>query len=103
MVASLAICPQVSLAEGFTGETFLTWKTDSQQNYVRISVATATFVATRTNPATATCLDEWFAKDADVSAQRTNELLATISRNSEFHPAAVIVLALERECGSFAQ
>ena len=101
LAVAVALYPQKSAAEEFTGTEFLTWQTDAQVNYVRIAEATATIVATRTNPAEATCLDDWFASTPEATTAGTTELLETIGRNTDYHPGAVIVVALERQCGSF--
>lgn len=94
--------PQISFAQGFTGTEFLTWSEEAKNNYISNAVTIATMVASRSNPPTATCLDNWFAQSDAVASQRVDEILTVISSNAEFHPGGVIVLVLEGACGSFA-
>lgn len=96
-----AICPQKSMAEKFTGTEFLTWSIEGQDSYIGTSITMATLVAGRSNPARATCLDEWYATSETLAAQRDEEIRDTIRRNVEYHPSAVIVLVLEEACGHF--
>lgn len=95
------IYPHKSHAEGFTGTQFLTWSEAAQDSYIQTSVTMAAIIATKTKPETGNCLDAWYlALNADPTT-RNREIRATIGRNSEFHPSAVIFLILERECGAF--
>ena len=101
LTAVVAIYPQKSAAEKFTGAEFLAWSVEGQDSYNGTSITMATLVAGRTNPARATCLDEWYATSETLAAQRDAEIRDTIRRNAEYHPSAVIVLVLEEACGHF--
>ncbi|WP_299283276.1 hypothetical protein [uncultured Tateyamaria sp.] len=102
VAAVTAISPQESLAEKFTGEEFLTWSVEGQDNFIGIAVTMASLIATRTNPPTGQCLDTWYAASEDIAAKRDAEIRAVIARNAEYHPTAVIMLVLEGACGTFA-
>lgn len=102
VAAVTAINPQISTAETFTGEQFLTWDVEGQNNYIGVAVVMASLIATRTNPSTGQCLDTWYAVDEDLAAARNTEIRAVIARNAEYHPSAVIMLVMEGACGSFA-
>lgn len=102
LTAAAVFSPQKSLAEKFTGEEFLTWSVEGQDSYIGIAVTMASLIATRTNPPTGQCLDVWYAESEDVAAERDAEIRATIARNAEYHPSAVIMLVLEGACGTFA-
>ncbi|MEM6713309.1 MAG: hypothetical protein AAF590_13665, partial [Pseudomonadota bacterium] len=93
-VVGAAIYPQKSVADGFTGEEFLTWSESGQNNYIGTSVTMATMVASRTNTVASDCLDQWYAASEEVAQMRNREMRDAISRNSEFHPSAVILLIL---------
>jgi len=95
--------PQKSLANGFTGEEFLNWPIEGQNNYIGIAVTMASLIASRVNPGNGECLDTWYAARDAVAEERDAEIRATIARNSEFHPSAIIILVLEEACGSFSQ
>ena len=101
LIAAGLIYPQKSCADAFTGVVFLTWSEADKASYINNAVVIATIVATRTNPDMATCLDEWYSTSAEVAVTRNASILSTISRNVEYHPGAIIVLALEDACGSF--
>ncbi len=102
IVVGMAGYPQKSMAEGFTGKEFLTWDHVGQDSYISTAVVMATFIATRTNEATAKCLNDWYAKSATISANRNDEIRSIITKNASHHPSAVIVLVLEGACGSFS-
>lgn len=102
MVAGGAICPQNSLAEGFSGQDFLAWSQQGQESYVSTSIVMATLVATRTNTKTAACLETWYALDAETRADKNTEVIGKIKRNADYHPSAVILLVMEEACGSFS-
>ncbi len=101
IMAAGAFHPQISTAEGFTGTEFLTWNPSGQDSYIRTSVTMATFLATRTNPPTATCLDDWYAASVATSDARHTFIREKIGKNAEYHPSAVILLVLEEACGAF--
>ncbi|MGH1417094.1 MAG: hypothetical protein ACRBB0_26660 [Pelagimonas sp.] len=79
----------------------MSWATEAQNNYIGTAVTMASFVATRTNQKTADCLNQWYAASELIAEQRNREIRDTISRNSQHHPSAVILLVLEKACGSF--
>ena len=99
----LAICPQKSLADGFTGKDFLEWSTSAQESYFQTSVTMAAIMATRTHKASSDCLGAWYlAPDADRDARHVT-LRSAIERNTTHHPSSVIFLILEEACGPFVQ
>lgn len=98
-MAATLLFPQVLQAEAFTGAAFLTWSEASQNSYIRTSVTMASFIATRTNEATAECLDAWYTSS---SGTQDGFIRKKIADNAEFHPSIVIMLVLEEACGSFA-
>ena len=102
MAATVVGFPQKTEADGFKGHDFLAWSQENQSNYIGIAVTMATLVATRTNPQTGDCLDQWYAASDEVASSRADEIKATIARNADYHPSAVILLVLEGACGSFA-
>ncbi len=101
MVASLAICPQVSYAEGFTGNKFLTWPKASQDSYLRTSLTMASMILAQTNGETGACIDDWYFGDQETIERRNAELREEIQTFSEYHPSAVVAAMLQRECGDF--
>jgi hypothetical protein len=101
LVMIAGVYPQKSAAEGFVGSEFLTWSIEGQDNYIGTAVTMATFVASRTNPETSTCLNTWYAGNEDIAAQRNADIRSAIARNAEYHPSAVILLVLEEACGAF--
>lgn len=84
----------------FTSAEFLTWKESSQDFYIEASVGMAGFIAVKTdeNKIKAPCIDNWYYTDES----KQNEFIRGIMRkNSEFHPRAIILGVLEKQCGKF--
>jgi hypothetical protein len=84
-----ASCPQISKADGSCGEVFLSWSNDGKDDYIEAAVTLAYFGSTRTNPDTATCLNERYAVSEAKVDQRTASTRDIISRNSEYYQSAV--------------
>lgn len=95
------ICPQISLAEGFTGADFLAWPQDQQNSYIQVSIAMAGVVATQTKPETAACIDTWYAPDTDLKEERNAAIRDTIGKYASYHPSGVIFAVLQDACGAF--
>ncbi len=101
MVASLAICPQVSYAEGFTGEVFLKRSTDDQRADVSTQLVMASSIAARIKPEVSECIGRVFFDELGMSESGFDTVIARVGEFSEFHPSSVLVIVIENECGSF--
>lgn len=100
MLASLC-CPQVLQAEGFTGENFLGWSEAAQAAFFQNSVLMASTIASRLDAAQADCISTWYFGDTDLRNERDEELLYTVKAYPDFHPSAVVLAVVERECGQY--
>lgn len=100
MLAAL-ICPQISLAEGFTGREFLAWQQASQDSYLQTSVTMASMIIAQTNAETGACVDDWYFGDQAMIDRRNAELRDQIEAYDGYHPSAVIAAVLQKQCGSF--
>lgn len=101
LVALMAIYPQESVADGFTGDDFLKWDRSAQDSYFQTSLTMAAIIATETNKPSGDCLADWYlSPDADRDSRNT-ELRSIIEQNAAFHPSSVIYLVLAEECGPF--
>ncbi|WP_299587635.1 hypothetical protein [uncultured Tateyamaria sp.] len=103
LMMAVAICPQKSAADAFTGTEFLTWQTDAQESYFQTSVTMAAIIATETHKASSDCLADWYlSSNADRQARHFT-LRGAIERNATYHPSAVIFLVLKQVCGPFVE
>ena len=69
---------------------------------MQTSVSMAGVIAAQTKPEIARCIDGWYFVNDDAVDQRNAEIIGLISENAGFHPSAVILAAIQRECGTFA-
>ena len=103
IAVSALFCIPAYAETAFTGEDFLGWDQSAQTGFVQTSVSMAGIIASQTKPEIARCIDGWyFASDA-VLDQRNSEIIALIGENAGFHPSAVILAAIQRECGTFGE
>ena len=98
---SMAAYPQKLVAEGFTGEEFLTWSDAAQDSYFQTSITMAAIMASKTYLASGDCLGDWYLSAEADRGQRHTDLREAIERNATYHPSAVIYLVLEEACGPF--
>ncbi|MCA8883368.1 MAG: hypothetical protein KDA50_06430 [Rhodobacteraceae bacterium] len=98
-VTGLAICPQVSLAEGFTGKDFSAWPVESQDSFIQTSVTMAGVVLTQLQPEKSTCIDKWYIGEGR-RAERDAYIRETIIAYSNFHPSGTLLAILVEACGS---
>ena len=96
MAVALAIYPQKSLAEGFTGVEFLGWSKTAQDSYFMTSVTMVAIMASKTRKIAGDCLANWYLADTADQSVRNAELKSAIERNTRYHPSAVIFLVLEQ-------
>jgi hypothetical protein len=84
----------------FTSAEFLKWEEKSQDFFIEASVGMAGFLAAQIDKEKqqAKCIGDWYY----LAENKKNEYIRSIMRkNSEFHPRAIIVGILEKECGEF--
>lgn len=101
MVATLAICPQVSWAEGFTGQEFLEWSDSNQRNYIETQIVMASSIAARIKPQLSQCITDEFFGSKGLSQDGFSKVLTRVEEFSEYHPSSVLVIVLENTCGAF--
>lgn len=98
VIAGLTIYPQISNAEGFTGEDFAKWSEGSQDSYIETSVTMAGVIFSQTNRDVADCINGWYF-DEGVQAERNPQIRETISHYKRNHPSGVIFALIIKECG----
>lgn len=96
LVATL-IYPQVSIAEMFTSEEFLTWSREGQGHYFRTAIGMAGLIARQNDEAQGDCIDNWYFNDQD----RAHDRITSVMRQyPSYHPRGVILAMIEKACGS---
>jgi len=101
MAAALAICPQESLAEGFTGAEFLSWSQAQQRSYVNAQLVMASSIVARAKPDMSQCLADHFYGEQGVTDEQFDALRKTIEDYETYHPSSVLVIVIENTCGTF--
>lgn len=101
MAVVLAICPQKSLAEGFTGADFLQQSSQEQWGYVSTQLVMASSIAARIKPSLAACIGQVFFDGSGLSDQGFDTVLARIEEFATYHPSSVIVVVIESQCEQF--
>ena len=99
IVVTIAIHPQESRADVFTGREFASWAVASQDSYIETSVTMAGVVLTQVKPQAATCVNDWYFKDR-VWERRNPEIRKQIVAHAESHPSGVILAVIFQACGA---
>ncbi|MEZ5691659.1 MAG: hypothetical protein R3D71_08350 [Rickettsiales bacterium] len=92
--------PQESKAEGFTSAEFLKWPKNKQDSYMSISIGMTAFIASQTDvhKKKASCIDNWYYSD---KAKKNTFIRSVMQDNSGYHPQAIILGVIEKQCGEF--
>lgn len=100
MLVSLAVgFPQISAAEGFTGDQFAQWSLEQQNAYIETSISMASALSGQAAPEFGACLDAWYFSEDDARGKRNAALREVISKYGTHHPSVVLVGALVNVCG----
>ena len=102
-LAFYAIHPQNALADGFTSADVLGWSAESQDSYFQTSVTMIAIVATQTgrHDEIAACIDGWYGGGDASQPQRSARIRSVMEGLPDYHPQAVILAVIEKECGDF--
>ena len=95
--------PQLVSADGFTGADVLGWSQEAQDSFFQTSVTMIGIVATR-RPDTAhiaECIDGWYGGGDASQPQRSARIREVMQGLPQYHPQAVILAVIEKECGEF--
>ena len=91
--------PQAALASGYTTEDFLKLEYPAQRSYIDANIGMASLIASQNNRTQGKCIDDWYYGDVDST---TRIILNIMRRLPDYHPRAVILAAIEKECGKIA-
>ncbi|MBO9401424.1 hypothetical protein [Shimia sp. R9_3] len=102
-IGLLAFLPQPSLADGFTSADVLEWSEKQQDGYFQSSVTMIGIVATQVEGKEhiARCIDAWHGGGNDSQSARSAQIREVMKGLSNYHPQAVILAVVEKECGDF--
>ena len=84
----------------FSSKEFLTWEKGSQESYINISIGMTAFIASQIDDhkQQAACISDWYYP----TKKEKNDFIRSIMReNSSFHPQAIILGVVEKQCGEF--
>lgn len=103
ILAALAFYPQVLSAGGFTSADVLNWDKEAQDSYFQTSVTMIAIVATQTgeHDAIAKCIDGWYGGGDASQPQRSARIRSVMEGLPNYHPQALILAVIEKECGDF--
>jgi hypothetical protein len=101
-VASLStiVCSLVTGAfagDGFTTSEFLSQPAKNQSGYIVSSAMMAGLIAAQNTPDQAKCIDKFVAAQEPLGYPR---ILEAMKQYGQYHPTAVILSVLQKECGS---
>jgi hypothetical protein len=90
-------------ADGFTSADVLKWSEESQNSFFQSSVNMIGLVATQIEGRDhiAECIDSWFGGAVVGAEQRAARIREVMQGIPEYHPQAVILAVVEKECGDF--
>lgn len=97
------LLPQVLSGETFAAKTVLEWTHDAQDSYFNTSVGMTAIVAAQTGQhgAIADCINNWYWDEAGAKPEVNDELRNVFGRLPDFHPQALILALVEKNCGAF--
>ena len=99
-IGLIALYPQISDAEEFTGVNLLSWSEENQNFYFQTSVGMAALVSTQSDKKRSQCISEWYF-DANTGNKSGNEVIRSAIREfADYHPQGVIIAVLQKACGS---
>ncbi|MCH2038571.1 MAG: hypothetical protein MK137_08280 [Rickettsiales bacterium] len=101
LTALLAFSSPVKAGDNvFTSAEFLEQTKNGQDTYIGISVGMTAFIASQTDnhKKKATCIDNWYHSD---KPQKNDFIRKIMRENSGYHPQAIILGVLEKQCGEF--
>lgn len=103
LAACAALLPGLVAANGFTSADVLKWSEAEQDSFFQTSVTMIGIVATQTGEHThiAECIDGWYGGGDASQPQRSERILEVMQSLPEYHPQAVILVVIEKECGKF--
>ena len=84
-------------ADGFKASEFLKFPQENQKGYISASAMMAGLIATQNVPDQAKCIDRWVADEATRGYPRIAEAMKA---HGDYHPTAVIMSVLQKECGA---
>ena len=84
----------------FTSRKFLTWKESSQNFYIEACVGMAAFIAAQIDSKSkqAQCISKWYYP---AETEKNGFIKKVMRKNDTFHPRAIILGVLEKQCGEF--
>jgi len=101
-IASLStivcIAASAQAQETFKSAKFLTYPAESQKSYIGTAVMMAGVIASQNVPDQASCVDRWATSHESTGYK---PVIDAMKRLPEYHPTAVILAVLDKECGSF--
>jgi hypothetical protein len=83
-------------AQTFTGGQFLEWENAAQRSYIDANVGMASLIAGRVDKNQGKCIDDWFYNKPK---QAVEEVLSIMQQYPTYHPRAVILAVVEKQCG----
>ena len=99
LAASIAIYPQQSTAQSFTGSDFALWSVQEQDGYIQTSITMAGVVMTQIRPEVSRCIDQWYLGDGR-KEERNAYIRETITGHAaSYHPSGTILAILSDQCG----
>ena len=101
VAVGVAVYPQKSSAEAFTGAVFLEWSDAQQRSYIDAQLVMASSIVARDKPAMSQCMADRFYGIEGVSDAGFKEIRTTIKAYKTYHPSSVLVIVIENTCGAF--
>lgn len=99
VAVAIGVYPQLSVAETFKSSDVLAWPKESQDSYMRTSLAMLGIIASQITNNVAECVDDWYFKDRSTQRQRHETILSVMRRHPDYHPQAVILAVIQKRCG----
>ncbi|SFO40785.1 hypothetical protein SAMN04488056_105249 [Cohaesibacter marisflavi] len=102
-IAFASSMPTYAASESVKTKEFLTYDYASQEYFIKLTINTATVIATQIRPDMAQCIASWYGDTPAETKKKDAEILATMKRLPETYPSAVLIAILQKHCGKFGK
>ncbi|UWQ73602.1 hypothetical protein [Leisingera sp. M658] len=103
ILTALALCPQLSAANGFTSADVLQWEQSAQDSMFQTSIGMLAVVASQMDDKAqlAECIDDWYFADPSAKPARNGAIREAMEKFPDYHPQIILFAVVEKECGKF--
>lgn len=97
------MCLPAHARQNVKTKEFLTLDSASRDYFIRLTINTATVIATQIKRDMALCIADWYGSTPMAIQSRNTEILNIMENIPDSYPSAVLIAILQKKCGKFGQ